>query len=298
MAELVYRKLYTLFWRDSDVRALPAAEKLIAVYILTGPQSRGCGIFAFSPGMAAEDTGLDGTLPETLQQTLRETFEEAFHDVVEKLGWRWDPEARVLYIPKWWKWNQPDNPNTLKGALGRLHEVPQTPLMQEFASNLEHLKGTLHRTFRKRLAEGYPKPSPEPSRNQRTKNKEQGTEIEVDLIDVCFQETDPPDIVAQYWADAEDWASLTFWGEPSTICHHEGKGPPARERVFLLKVARLVQAGYLPAKVVYGSIEAVKLRTDGPPRSNGAYLRTVLRGEVDNFDAMLAKVPAPPKGDP
>lgn len=134
-----------------------------------------------------------------------------------------------------------------------------------------------------------PTPTPTPTPLPRPTPK-------IDLNNICFEETDSASPVAQYWESAADWASLTFWGEPSTICHHGGKGPPPRERVFLLRVARLVDAGHITGKAVADAVNGVKLRTDGKPNSPAAYLRSILRKNVDNFEAMLAKVPTPPEG--
>ncbi len=50
-----YRKIDTRMWRDERFTRLSTEEKLVAGYCLTA-QSNRCGIFVFSPAMAAEVT--------------------------------------------------------------------------------------------------------------------------------------------------------------------------------------------------------------------------------------------------
>lgn len=157
-----YCKLYPLFWDDEKILALSIEDKCIAAYCLTSRQTNRVGIFPFSPAMASESLGLDA-----------ETFLERFRDVVATLNWGWDPAVRVLYIPSWWRYNPPDNPNVLKGNLSDLAEVPQTALLQDFMSNMEHLEERYHDTFQKRIAnvwERLPKPSAKVSAQNQNQN--------------------------------------------------------------------------------------------------------------------------------
>ncbi len=109
-----YRKIYTRIWKT--LRGLKADEKAIALYLLTGDQTNRIGYYDFSLAKAAEDL-------ETLPQTFRKGFER----VLAHLGWEFDNVNRVVYIPTWWKWNPPENPNVLKGNLNDLQEVAHTP---------------------------------------------------------------------------------------------------------------------------------------------------------------------------
>jgi hypothetical protein len=138
-----YRKIDPRLWRDERVRRLNQLEKLIVIYCLTA-QSNRVGIFNFSPAMAAEDLEIS-----------HQTFEKGFEKVCESLLWSYDKPSRVLYIPTWFKYNTPENPNVLIGCLNDLHELPKTPLLQLFRDNTRYLPKTFHQTF----AEGCPKPS-------------------------------------------------------------------------------------------------------------------------------------------
>jgi len=156
-----YRKIDPRFWKDEKVLALSQAEKVIALYAITA-QSNRIGLFNFSPAMAAEDLEMSA-----------ETFGKGFGKVRENLGWHFDERYRILYLPTWWKYNKPENPNVLKACLGDLHEIPQTPLVIDFANNLRYLPEIFHATFRERLPEPFPKPSPNQEQEQEQK-QEQG----------------------------------------------------------------------------------------------------------------------------
>src|SRR5215472_1304616 len=96
-----YRQLDSRFWIDGGVRILDLTEKLLALYCLTAQTNR-IGLFHFSPGRAHEDLEL-----------AVELFEPKFAKVIETLGWKYDEQARVLFIPTWFKYNSPANSNHL-----------------------------------------------------------------------------------------------------------------------------------------------------------------------------------------
>ncbi len=159
-----YRKIDPRIWTDEDFRDLKSLEKLVAFYLLTA-QSNRIGIFNFSPGKACEDLGIT-------HRTLMENFDR----VCSLLGWEWDKKTRVIYIPSWFKYNLPVNPNVLKSCLGDLHELPATKLKQKFVENIRYLPTTFHPIFHQTFPEGLPKPSHQPSAKQ-----EQDKELEKEL---------------------------------------------------------------------------------------------------------------------
>ena len=110
-----YRKVDPRIWADEKFRSISSSEKLIALYTVTAQANR-AGIFLFSPAKGAED----------LEMSV-ETFTKGFLNVCRTFGWHWDSRVRVLYIPTWWKYNQPENANVLVGALSDVHEVPKVP---------------------------------------------------------------------------------------------------------------------------------------------------------------------------
>jgi hypothetical protein len=139
-----YRKAYPRFW--ISVRGLNPNGKLIAKYLLDGPQTNRIGLYNFSEGKAIEDLEM---LPQTFKQT--------FPKVLRHLSWEYDEHNRVLYIPTWWKWNPPENPNVLKGNMKDLSEVAHSTLYSSFYTNTEHLTPNLIETFVKTLPQTPPK---------------------------------------------------------------------------------------------------------------------------------------------
>ena len=131
-----YRKIDPRFWTDERIAPLAADEKLIAIYCFTGQANR-IGLYCFSPGQATEETGLRA-----------ETFGKGFKRVRETLRLGWDEATRTLYLPTWWKYNCPENPNVLKACLADLHDLPRSPLLSQFSENVSHLPETFHQTFR------------------------------------------------------------------------------------------------------------------------------------------------------
>ncbi len=136
-----YRKVYSLIWDDEEFQELSGDEQRIVLYCLTGKHTNRIGLFCFSTAEAAETLKIDPA-----------RFQELFGNVCRRLEWPYDPKRRVLYIPSWWKWNAPENPNVLKGALEDVLTVPQTPLRETFAANMAYLSERYHDDFRKRLA--------------------------------------------------------------------------------------------------------------------------------------------------
>jgi hypothetical protein len=136
----IFRKIYPRCWHS--IVGLNPVEKLIAIYILSGPQTNRCGIYFFSIGRAIEDL-----------ETLPQTFKGGFNNVIKHLSWEYDQKARVVYIPTWWKWNKPENPNVLISNLKDLDEIPKTPLLSKFYANTLYLPDNLIETFTQTLTQ-------------------------------------------------------------------------------------------------------------------------------------------------
>lgn len=133
-----FRKIYTRLWRNPVFRALPDADKVMTLYLLSGPQTNRIGLFYVSIVTAAED--LDST-PELVRDRLRR--------VCEAFDWLFDAIANVLWIPSWWDFNSPsENLKNMQGALSDLHELPTTPLIGQFANHLAFVPEGLHPLFR------------------------------------------------------------------------------------------------------------------------------------------------------
>lgn len=156
-----YRKIDPRIWTDEKFRVLTPDQQRIALYVLTAQTNR-IGLFCFSPGKASEDLG-----------TLPSTFSKGFQRVCHALNWEWDKEARVLYLPTWWRYNQPENANNVIGNLKDLDDLPETPLLQRFFANTTYLSESLRETFTQTLAKRSPQPSPKRSPSQEQEQKQE-----------------------------------------------------------------------------------------------------------------------------
>jgi hypothetical protein len=158
-----YRKLYPRIWRHPGFQKLKPTARELALYLLTGPQTNGLGLFYFSIGTACEDLNVG-----------RETFLERLADVQSTFGWFYDADARVMFLPSWWRWNRPENENVLKGILKALNEIPPCALVESFARNLETLPETYRQTFveccRERLRGRTPNQEQDPEPVSGTQN--------------------------------------------------------------------------------------------------------------------------------
>ena len=116
-----FRKVDPRFWWDENVVRLTPLEKLIALYVLTCPESNRIGFFRISLAGAAEALS---TPPEGVR--------EGFMRVCDALGWMYDAGVSCVLLPRWWEYNAPESANNLKGNLADLDNLPKTSLAQAF----------------------------------------------------------------------------------------------------------------------------------------------------------------------
>lgn len=171
-----YRKIDPRIWTDERFRLLKPEEQRIALYILTA-QSNRIGLFTFSPGKACEDLG-----------TLGVTFRKGFEIVCRALHWEWDADNRVIYLPTWWRYNQPENSNNVIGNLKDLDDLPETPLLERFSTNTAYLPEGLVETFTQTLAKRYPQRSPKRSPSQEQEQEQEQEQDTPSAVDHEFEE--------------------------------------------------------------------------------------------------------------
>ncbi|UVT18988.1 MAG: hypothetical protein H8K03_14380 [Nitrospira sp.] len=171
-----YRKIDPRIWTDEKFRLLKAEEQRIALYILTA-QSNRIGLFTFSPGKACEDLG-----------TLLLTFRKGFVKVCQTLHWEWDLDTRVIYLPTWWRYNQPENANNVIGNLKDLDDLPETPLLERFSTNTAYLPESLIETFTQTLAKRSHQRSPKRSPSQEQEQEQEQEQDVPPAVDHEFEE--------------------------------------------------------------------------------------------------------------
>lgn len=139
-----YRKIDPRIWNDEKFQTLSPVDRYLAMYCLTGQCNR-IGIFKFSLALASEDTGIPF-----------DELNERLDRVCHTLSWKHDKTRRVLYFPNWWKYNNPGSDKTMTGIMADIHEVPQTPLLNEFKCNTRHLSKSVSDTLSSFFVKGMP----------------------------------------------------------------------------------------------------------------------------------------------
>jgi hypothetical protein len=135
-----YRKVDPRIWSDERFAALSTNGKLAVLYVLTCPEMNRIGLFRLSVATVAEaissgDSNSKNSLSSAKLRKIRVEIERAFFE----LGWELDTKLRLIYLPNWWRYNLPDNPDAMKGALRDLEDIPRCALRTAFETNTKHL---------------------------------------------------------------------------------------------------------------------------------------------------------------
>jgi len=147
----IYRKIEISMWGDERFRSLtpihPSGQALW-IYLLTGPHSTTIpGLFKAGRASMAEDLGWD-------VKGFDEAFEEVFREGLAKA----DMKARLIWLPKALKHNQPANPNVVKSWVKQIQLLPQCDLLKEALLSMHNeIKGFgkgFHEGFGKGFEEG------------------------------------------------------------------------------------------------------------------------------------------------
>ena len=124
-----YRILHTTFWNeDPDMYELTPEQKYFYIYILTGPQTKQCGISVFSLKIASDQTGYN---KDTLSKLIK-LFEEDFKKI------KYNPETKELAIRNWARWNYYGKNSKVKVCIEKeLKLVKDKELIEYVWSNRE-----------------------------------------------------------------------------------------------------------------------------------------------------------------
>ena len=165
-----YGKVYTAFWQDPSIRAMPEDARALALYLLTCPHANSIGLFRAPDAYVADDMQWP---IERVSKGFRDLSESGF--IVRENGTGW------LAIANYLKWNRFENRNVAVGAMSIFENAPEgaakyccARALLEFGAHLtaEHVNRleTVREPFRnpepsQSLARAKPEPEPEPSRS-------------------------------------------------------------------------------------------------------------------------------------
>lgn len=123
-----YGQIQSAFWQ-SDVAACSDGAKLLACYLLTGPQTNGVGCFLLGDGYIQEDH------PSWTKADIEKRFDE-----LSRNGFAYRFE-RVVYMPKFLTWNTIANGNIARARFLDWVAIPRGLMRQCAAVSMLALSG-------------------------------------------------------------------------------------------------------------------------------------------------------------
>jgi len=133
--KMPYSALDHRFWTSPTVRALTDDEKLVFAYLLTCPHSNMLGLYRMPIPYLAHDLGWPLA---KAKKALGRLSEESSESLIQ-----YDANAELVYIPNYLKYNTLASGNRERGAMARLKELPDTPLLQSLVEAVETFAPTL-----------------------------------------------------------------------------------------------------------------------------------------------------------
>lgn len=113
----MYSQVNSKFWRDEKMIHLNATTRYVFLHLLTCPERNVWGCFHFSKAAAIEESGLS-----------KKKYLTAFQELINLGIIDFDEDSRMLLIVNYLKHNAIDNDNQVKGAIGKLKEMPKSRL--------------------------------------------------------------------------------------------------------------------------------------------------------------------------
>jgi len=111
-----YTVLSNEIWQDDAFLDLDRDNKLFYYYLLSSPNGNAAGMFRQSEKIINRD--------------MWEGASEMLY--ADTKLWKYDPEASVVLIPNYLKYNQAKNARQIKGLNNALKGLPETPLLIDF----------------------------------------------------------------------------------------------------------------------------------------------------------------------
>jgi hypothetical protein len=189
-----YRRVRSRLWVEPAFVGLSDAEKLVALYMLSGPQTTATGVYRLSPASAAED--LKSSTP---------AFQRRLALVLHAFGWHYDADVRVLWIPNWIEENPPQNPNQVQSWRSAFDEIPTCALKVEATGAILAFLESKGEPFAKPFREPFGKPLRKPFANGSPNGlpNTPDPDPERETIPATIRETVPPTRLAKRLANAQ-----------------------------------------------------------------------------------------------
>lgn len=165
-----YSKVDRRIWADQkfrDLTPLQPSGQALWFFLLTTPK------LTAIPGLFQAG---EAEMAEFLHWPL-EAFREAFGEAIREGMAKFDPKARLVWLPNGWKYNEPESPNVVRSWRIPWDEMPECSLKLESWQILKAFTEGKGEGFAKAFRESCPKPlakalanqEPEPEQEQKKK---------------------------------------------------------------------------------------------------------------------------------
>ena len=148
-----YAKVDVRIWDDDKVKAMtpipPCGQGLWIRLLVSRHRSSVPGLLCVGEAALAEEFGWT-------VEDFRKAFDEAKREGLVKADWK----ARVVWIPKAWKYNSPESPNVVRSWRIPWDETPECSLKLEIYQCLKVFVEGFKEGFRKAFTESCRMPSP------------------------------------------------------------------------------------------------------------------------------------------
>jgi hypothetical protein len=154
-----HRKIDVRMRSDEKFRALSAPP----------PNGQDCWIYLLTNRYTTSVPGVYAAFEETLARDLGwplEGFRKAFAEVSSKGMAKADWGVGLVFIPKAFQYNPPENPNVVKSWRSHWDELPECPLKTEANSHLKASVEGMGKGFREAFAKVMPKQEQEQEQEQ------------------------------------------------------------------------------------------------------------------------------------
>ena len=179
----MYTKIEEQFWKDNKIIKISFRARYLMMYLLTSPHRNILCYYFLPKPYACFDLGFS-----------EEEFDLAMGELIEAERVFYDEKANVVFVKNYLKYNQLENQNQVKSAVGKIIDIPENDLVDDFIKNLKSFNKAIYETLingiLKRFNKGLPKPLPKPLQEGLAKpdNREQITDNNISTTTTTARE--------------------------------------------------------------------------------------------------------------
>jgi len=138
MGKTPYGRIVRKTWRKDKFKKLPRDLKLLLLYLWTHPEGKNPGIAIINVATIVSD--LESIDPESCDPATYNEVVRCVRGRLEELitqGWfKYDWKTKVVFLPKWADYQQPQNKNVVTSFLNYALDLPKCELVTEFLESL------------------------------------------------------------------------------------------------------------------------------------------------------------------